>query len=123
MNWKQPSCCGRKALDIHPKQEQTPGPNANIPRRGNNQSCPTGGERETGIMARKKPRIDDSVILFDVIYEDGTRSSRRKVAAADLADFDGDDHAKTLIMTQDREIAKMSGNPRGTIKTITRSPT
>jgi hypothetical protein len=74
-------------------------------------------------MARKKPRIDDRVILFDVIYEDGTRSSRRKVAAADLADFHGDDHAKTLIMTQDREIAKMSGNPRGTIKTIMRSPT
>ncbi len=32
-------------------------------------------------MAKKKPRVDDSVILFDVIYEDGTRSSRRKVAA------------------------------------------
>lgn len=73
-------------------------------------------------MAKKKPRIDDSVILFDVIYEDGTRSSRRKVAAADLADSD-DDHAKTLIMAQDREIAKMSGNQRGTVKTITRSPT
>jgi hypothetical protein len=74
-------------------------------------------------MAKKKPRIDDSVILFDVIYEDGTRSSRRKVAAADLADSDDDDHAKTLIMAQDREIAKMSGNQRGTVKTITRSPT
>jgi len=74
-------------------------------------------------MARKKPRIDDSVILFDVIYEDGIRSSRRKVAASDLADFNGDDHAKTLIMAQDREIAKMSGNQRGTVKTITRSPT
>jgi hypothetical protein len=73
-------------------------------------------------MAKKKPRIDDSVILFDV-YEDGTRSSRRKVAASDLADFSGDDHAKTLIMAQDREIAKMSGNQRGTVKTITRSPT
>ena len=79
--------------------------------------------KEKGIMARKKPRIDDSVILFDVIYEDGTRSSRRKVAAADLADFDGDDQAKTLIMAQDREIAKMSGNQRGTVKTISRSPT
>ena len=72
-------------------------------------------------MAKKKPRIDDSVILFDVIYEDGTRSSRRKVAAADLADFKDDDHAKALIMAQDREIAKMSGNQRGTVKTITRS--
>ena len=74
-------------------------------------------------MARKKPRVDDSVILFDVIYEDGTRSSRRKVAAAELADSDGVDHAKTLIMAQDREIAGKSGNQRGTIKTITRSPT
>ncbi len=73
-------------------------------------------------MAKKKPRIDDSVILFDVIYEDGTRSSRRKVAAVDLADVNGDDHAKTLIMAQDREIAKRSGNQRGTVKTITRSP-
>lgn len=79
--------------------------------------------KENHTMAKKKPRIDDSVILFDVIYEDGTRSSRRKVAAADLADSDGDDHAKTLIMEQDREIAKMSGNQRGTVKTITRSPT
>jgi hypothetical protein len=79
-------------------------------------------KEKQGIMARKKPRIDDSVILFDVIYEDGTRSSRRKVAASDLADFAGDDHAKTLIMAQDREIAKMSGNQRGTVKTITRSP-
>ena len=75
------------------------------------------------IMAKKKPRIDDSVILFDVIYEDGTRSSRRKVAASDLTDSAGDDHAITLIMAQDREIAKKSGNQRGTIKTIIRSPT
>ena len=74
-------------------------------------------------MARKKPRVDDSFVLFDVIYEDGTKSSRRKVAASDLIDSDGDDHANTLIMAQDREIAKKSGNQRGTIKTITRSPT
>ena len=74
-------------------------------------------------MAKKKPRVDDSFVLFDVIYEDGTRSSRRKVAAADLAEFDGDDHAKTMIMTQDREISTKSGNPRGPIKSITRSAT
>ena len=74
-------------------------------------------------MAKKKPRVDDSFVLFDAIYEDGTKSSRRKVAASDLADSDGDDHAKTPIMAQDREIAKKSGNQRGTVKTITRSPT
>jgi hypothetical protein len=87
------------------------------------QACLARGEREADIMAKKKPRIDDSVILFDVVYEDGARSSRRKVAASDLADFNDDDHAKALIMAQDREIAKMSGNQRGTVKTITRSPT
>jgi hypothetical protein len=74
-------------------------------------------------MAKKKPRVDDSFVLFDVIYEDGTRSSRRKVAASDLIDSAEDDHAKSLIMAQDREIAKKSGNQRGTVKTITRSPT
>jgi hypothetical protein len=88
-----------------------------------NWNCPVRGEREANIMAKKKLRGDDSVILFDVIYDDGTRSSRRKVAASDLADSDDDDHAKTLIMAQDREIAKKSGNQRGTVKTIARSLT
>jgi hypothetical protein len=86
-------------------------------------SCSARGERGAETMAKKKPRVDDSVILFDVIYEDGTKSSLRKVAASDLADSDSDDHAKTLIMAQDREIAKKSGNQRGTIKSISRSPT
>jgi len=87
-----------------------------------NGSCSACGERGAETMARKQPRVDDSFVLFDVIYEDGTKSSRRKVAAADLADTDGDDHARTLIMAQDREIAKKSGNQRGTVKSISRSP-
>ena len=37
-------------------------------------------------MAKMKSRVLDSVVFFDVIYEDGTRSSRRKVAATELAD-------------------------------------
>ncbi len=73
-------------------------------------------------MARKKPRVDDSFVLFDVIYEDGRKSSRRRVAAAELPDDDKDAHAKTVIMTQDREIAAMSGQERGAIRSITRSP-
>ena len=73
-------------------------------------------------MAKKKPRVDDSFVLFDVVYEDGKKSSRRRVAAADLPELDKDDHARTLIMTQDRKIASMSGQERGPIRTITRSP-
>ena len=73
-------------------------------------------------MSKKKPRVDDSFIMFDVVYEDGARSSRRRVATVDLSEHDGDDHAKTVIMTQDRKIAEKSGHDRGPIKSITRSP-
>jgi len=73
-------------------------------------------------MAKKKQKVDDSVVLFDVVYEDGTKSSRRRVAAADLDIHDDSDAgAKTVIMAQDQKIAEMSGNPRGPIKSITRS--
>lgn len=73
-------------------------------------------------MPKKKPRIDDSFVLFDVIYEDGRKSSRRRVAAAELSDTDRDADAKTIIMTQDRAIAEMSGQERGAIRSITKSP-
>jgi hypothetical protein len=73
-------------------------------------------------MAKKKTKQDDSSVLFDVVYEDGTKSSRRRVASAELDPHDKDDaSAKTVIMDQDRKIAEMSGNPRGPIKSITRS--
>ena len=73
-------------------------------------------------MAKKKQKLDDSTVLFDVVYEDGTKSSRRRVAAADLDPHENDDaSAKTIIMTQDRKIAEMSGIPRGAIKSISRS--
>jgi hypothetical protein len=73
-------------------------------------------------MAKKKLRVDESFVLFDVVYEDGTRSSRRRIAAADLSQFEPDADARTMIMTQDRKIAEMSGNDRGPIRSITRSP-
>ena len=50
------------------------------------------------------------------------KSSRRRVAAAELPDGDTDAHAKTIIMTQDRAIAEMSGQERGAIRSITKSP-
>ena len=72
-------------------------------------------------MAKMKSRLDDSFVLYDVVYEDGTRSSRRRIAAAHLSQLDRDADAKTVIMTQDRKIAKMSGHDRGPIRSITRS--
>ncbi|WP_374653257.1 hypothetical protein [Dongia sp.] len=73
-------------------------------------------------MARKKPVVDAGFVLFDVIYEDGRLTSNRKVPAADLGGLDGDEPAKTFIEQQDRKIAEMSGQSRGKIKTIKRSP-
>ena len=73
-------------------------------------------------MAKKKP-TDAAFILFDVLYEDGTRSSNRRVATAELDIIDGDASAVAIIEAQDRKIAEMSGRPRPAVKSITRSPT
>ena len=73
-------------------------------------------------MARKKQPIDNGFVLFDVVYEDGARTSNRKVPSVDLNGLDGDEPARVFIELQDSKIAEKSGNPRGPIKSITRSP-
>ena len=73
-------------------------------------------------MARKKQATDNAFVLFDVLYQDGARTSNRKVPSSLLGGLDGDEPAKALIEEQDRKIAEMSGNPRGPIKSLTRSP-
>jgi hypothetical protein len=72
-------------------------------------------------MARKKQQVANGFVLFDVVYEDGTQTSNRKVPAGDLGGLDGDDPARTFIEMQDRKIGEMSGMARGRIKTIVRS--
>ena len=71
-------------------------------------------------MARKKPAESD-FIAFDVVYEDGSQTSNRRVASADIDPIDGDKSVKALIEAQDRKIAEMSGRARGPIKSIKRS--
>jgi hypothetical protein len=72
-------------------------------------------------MARKKQQVPSGFVLFDVIYEDGTQTSNRKVPAAELGGLDGDDPVRAIIEMQDRKIGEMSGSSRGRIKTIARS--
>ncbi len=72
-------------------------------------------------MAKKKDRIIDNIVFYDVLYSDGTRSSRRKVNAAGISRDEEEDFARTEIMTQDRKIAEMSGKDRGAIKELARS--
>jgi len=72
-------------------------------------------------MARKKPPQAAEFLFFDVLYQDGARSSNRKVATADIDGDDDEAAAQAIIEAQDRDIAAMSGNPRGPIKSISRS--
>jgi len=72
-------------------------------------------------MAKKKQQVANGFVLFDVVYEDGTQTSNRKVPAADLGGLDGDTPARTFIEMQDRKIGEVSGMPRGRIKSIVRS--
>ena len=73
-------------------------------------------------MARKKP-INTEFATFDVVYQDGTLSSNRKIPNAELEGFDEEDAtAKAIIEAQDRKIAALSGRSRGPIKTLSRTP-
>ncbi len=77
-------------------------------------------------MGRNKPRSVkktnvNEAVLFDVIYEDGSRSSNRRVLTADLEGGDELAAAKANIESQDRVIAEKSGRPRGPIKQVMRS--
>ena len=71
-------------------------------------------------MARKQQARPSGYVLFNVIYEDGTQTSNRKVPATELGGLDGDAPARTFVETQDRKIGEMSGAPRAPIKTIAR---
>jgi len=73
-------------------------------------------------MARRSAvRRVEEFILFDVLYEDGSRTSNRKIPGSELGGVDGDLPAKTYIETQDRQIAEISGKPRSSVKSLTRA--
>jgi hypothetical protein len=71
-------------------------------------------------MARK-PTARTDFVLFNVVYEDGSQRSNRRVPADLLGGFDKDEPARAFIMEQDRAIAEKSGMPPLPIKTIKRA--
>jgi hypothetical protein len=71
-------------------------------------------------MARK-PATREEFALFDVLYEDGSRRSNRRVPSEVLGGLDGDAPARAVIEEQDRLIAEKSGNPALAVKSIRRS--
>lgn len=72
-------------------------------------------------MARK-PTARVEQIAYDVVYEDGSRRSNRRVPADLLEGLDGGDQAVLeALMEQDRVISERSGVPPLAIKSFTRS--
>lgn len=70
---------------------------------------------------RRKKTVQTEFVMFNVLYEDGSQSSNRKVPTADVSGLEGDEPALAIIEAQDREIAEKSGRPRGPIKSIERA--
>jgi hypothetical protein len=71
-------------------------------------------------MARK-PATREGSVLFDVLYEDGTQRSNRRIPSEILGGLDGDAPARAVIEEQDRLIAEKSGRPALAVKSIRRS--
>ena len=69
----------------------------------------------------RKPGLNSEFVMFDVLYEDGTQRSNRKVPRALIGGIDGDKPAHGFLIEQDRDIAEKSGRPPAKIKSITRS--
>lgn len=69
----------------------------------------------------KKPTARTETITFDVVYEDGSQRSNRRVPGELLGGMDGDAPARAEIEAQDLAIAEKSGLPPLKIKTIRRS--
>jgi hypothetical protein len=68
-------------------------------------------------MARK-PATRVEFTLFDVIYEDGSQRSNRRVPSEILGGLDGDAPARAIIEEQDRLIAERSGTPPLAVKSM-----
>ena len=77
-------------------------------------------EWEKKMAKKKQQNTSDEFVLVNVVYEDGTQRSNRKIPASELSGFDDDADIERAIEEQDRKIAELSGQPRGPIKSITR---
>jgi hypothetical protein len=60
-------------------------------------------------------------VFFDVLYEDGSQRSNRRVPAELLGGLDKDKPALGYVIEQDREIAEKSGRAPLAIKSISRA--
>ena len=57
----------------------------------------------------RKPGQNSEFVFFDVVYEDGSQRSNRRVPRELLGGLEKDEPARGFIIEQDREIAEKSG--------------
>ena len=60
-------------------------------------------------------------VFFDVVYEDGSQRSNRRVPAELLGGLDKDEPARGYLIEQDRDIAEKSGRRPMAIKSLVRT--
>lgn len=83
---------------------------------------------DSGILIGDKPRMPKKpgtnpkgeFAFFNVVYEDDSMRSNRRVPAELLGGLDGDEPARAFIHSQDKEIADKGGRPALEIKSISR---
>lgn len=74
------------------------------------------------MATRKKSKpLPRGFVMFDVLYEDGSRSSNRRIPAEIVQSYEGEKAVLAMIEEQDEAIAERSGKPRLPIKQLTRS--
>ena len=60
---------------------------------------------------RSAGRRVEEFVLFDVLYEDGSRTSNRKVPCSELGGIDGDLRAKTISRPWTGKLRRSPENP------------
>lgn len=74
---------------------------------------------ETKKLSRKRPKETAAgFVLFDVTYEDGSRSSNRRVDRAIAESYEGPKAVKAALEEQDRVTADRAQRPPLSIKSI-----
>ena len=71
----------------------------------------------------KRPgtNLKGEFVFFDIVYEDVSQRSNRRVPADLLGGLEKDEPARDFIIGQDREIAEKSSRPPLGIKSIARA--
>lgn len=71
--------------------------------------------------SNRKAKTESEFVLFDVLYEDGSKRSNRRVPGVLLGGLEGDGPALAALEEEDRKLGEVSGHPRPPIKSIHRS--